>query len=151
MKTKIYFMFVAIMLFLSSSIIVCPSESTEITYYPDPEDCASYYECDNGILIHSTCPDGLLFNPNNEACDWDYNTDCGNRPLPDQRPDKNYWREKQGKCQCMDIDAPNGIKKGLDGTHCVTTGNGRMCTYTGLCNVSGYSNCFIQSEEEIKP
>lgn len=72
MKTKIYFMFAAIMIFLSSSIIVCPPEGTEVTVYPDPEDCASYYECDNGILIHSTCPEGLVFNPVYETCDWDY-------------------------------------------------------------------------------
>lgn len=85
-----------------------------------------------------------MFNPDINKCDAGY-TDCGDRP------DKNYWREKQGKCQCMDIDAPNGIKKGLDGTQCVTTGTGKRCTYTGLCNVSGYSNCFIQSEEETKP
>lgn len=138
-------MFVAIMIFLSSSIIVCPPEGTEVTVYPDPEDCASYYECDNGILIHSTCPEGLVFNPVYETCDWDYNTDCGDRPVSGHRPDKNYWREKEKQtCQCMDITADNGIRYNLVGTACVPSGTGSRCTNTGLCTVPGYANCYRQ-------
>ena len=64
--------------------------------FPDPGDCAAFYNCDEQLVAHHMrCAPGTLFNPtpkcnqsipNNPACeptcDWPRNVDCGNRPLP---------------------------------------------------------------------
>lgn len=51
---------------------VCPPPdgSGEIVFFPDPDDCHSYYECSNGEPIHMSCPDGLVWNPELDVCDF---------------------------------------------------------------------------------
>lgn len=46
----------------------CASEG--IHYIPDPQNCQSFFECDNGKKQHFTCPGGLFFNPEFQICDW---------------------------------------------------------------------------------
>lgn len=41
------------------------------------DECKMYYQCSNGSpLTPQSCPSGLLFNTNINACDWDYNVNC---------------------------------------------------------------------------
>lgn len=52
---------------------VCPSPGI----HPDPEDCASYYNCDVSLNgYHYTCAAGLLFNKDSHTCDWAVNVNC---------------------------------------------------------------------------
>ncbi|CAL4118675.1 unnamed protein product [Meganyctiphanes norvegica] len=46
--------------------------------YSAHEYCESYWICNNGELILSHCPNGLLWNTDVNACDWPTNTDTSN-------------------------------------------------------------------------
>ncbi|XP_078600911.1 peroxidasin homolog isoform X3 [Branchiostoma floridae x Branchiostoma japonicum] len=53
-------------------------------YYPDPEDCAMYYQCLYGFPqpFHRPCGyAGMVFNPEHLYCDWAFNVGppCGSR------------------------------------------------------------------------
>ncbi|XP_053987300.1 uncharacterized protein LOC128880836 [Hylaeus volcanicus] len=54
--------------------------------FPSPRSCANYLNCWDGVVIEQTCPDGLLFNAITLVCDYDYNVNCGDRPLPTPKP-----------------------------------------------------------------
>ncbi|KAF2365800.1 Chitin binding domain, partial [Trinorchestia longiramus] len=49
-------------------------------YFPDPESCAKFCECSNGIAIALTCPPGTLFDADLGVCATASDVDCGNRP-----------------------------------------------------------------------
>ncbi|XP_047111954.1 uncharacterized protein LOC124788720 [Schistocerca piceifrons] len=53
-----------------------PGEIFNVTFYPNEEDCTKYWECDNGLLRNGSCPNGLIWNNDLQACDWPYNYDC---------------------------------------------------------------------------
>ena len=49
-------------------------------HYVHPE-CNKYYHCyHSGQTLISSCPNGLVWNPNVNACDWSYNYDCDSAP-----------------------------------------------------------------------
>ncbi|XP_078682665.1 uncharacterized protein LOC144917035 isoform X1 [Branchiostoma floridae x Branchiostoma belcheri] len=53
-------------------------------YYPDPEDCAMYYQCLTGFPqpFHRPCGyAGMVFNPEHLYCDWAFNVGppCGSK------------------------------------------------------------------------
>ncbi|XP_076626723.1 uncharacterized protein LOC143344495 [Colletes latitarsis] len=54
--------------------------------FPSPKSCVNYLNCWDGVVIEQSCPDGLLFNAVNLVCDYDYNVNCGGRPLPTPKP-----------------------------------------------------------------
>ncbi|KZC09154.1 Peritrophin-1, partial [Dufourea novaeangliae] len=54
--------------------------------FPSSKSCANYLNCWDGVVIEQTCPDGLLFNAVSLVCDYDYNVNCGDRPLPTPKP-----------------------------------------------------------------
>ncbi|XP_012146562.1 uncharacterized protein LOC100879494 isoform X2 [Megachile rotundata] len=54
--------------------------------FPSPKGCANYLNCWDDVVTEQTCPDGLLFNDITLVCDYDYNVNCGSRPLPTPRP-----------------------------------------------------------------
>ncbi|KAJ8718588.1 hypothetical protein PYW08_002825 [Mythimna loreyi] len=47
------------------------------------ENCDQYYICSGGVPVSRPCNDGLLYNPNNQRCDWPSNVVCGDRIVPD--------------------------------------------------------------------
>lgn len=48
-----------------------------------PFECDKFYICGDGSLSEeATCPPGMLFNPNNQLCDFPENVDCRDVPLP---------------------------------------------------------------------
>ncbi|XP_049779870.1 peritrophin-1-like [Schistocerca cancellata] len=53
-----------------------PGVTLNITFYPNDEDCNKYWECDNGNLYNGTCPEGLVWNPNVDSCDFPFNYNC---------------------------------------------------------------------------
>lgn len=50
--------------------------------FPSKTNCANYLNCWDDVVTEQTCPDGLLFNDVSLVCDYDYNVNCGSRPLP---------------------------------------------------------------------
>lgn len=45
--------------------------------FADPNNCAAYYSCAGGLCVgHFVCPDGLLFNPDRQICDYPSEVDC---------------------------------------------------------------------------
>ncbi|XP_031776375.1 uncharacterized protein LOC100866250 [Apis florea] len=54
--------------------------------FPSPTSCSNYLNCWDETVTEQACPDGLFFNDVNLYCDYDYNVNCGNRPMPTPRP-----------------------------------------------------------------
>ncbi len=48
----------------------------EQTVSPNPEDCSSYFEWNDGVPVLKPCPDGLHFNPQCNCCDSPANAGC---------------------------------------------------------------------------
>ncbi|XP_076029631.1 uncharacterized protein LOC143018256 [Oratosquilla oratoria] len=60
---------------------MCPEVNGPIpTFIPDPEECAYFCECDDGIAYKHDCPGDLLFDDILNVCNWAYEVDCGSRP-----------------------------------------------------------------------
>lgn len=56
----------------SSGYASCPSFICPLGYdgnYPDPRSCANYYTCIGGEAYLTNCPNGLVFNPEENRCD----------------------------------------------------------------------------------
>ena len=54
-----------------------------------PGICNAFYQCSNGIWWDKQyCPDGLLFNPEVDVCDWPENVECDGQK--DVSLDKNW-------------------------------------------------------------
>ncbi|XP_046415455.1 protein obstructor-E [Neodiprion fabricii] len=52
-------------------------------YFPDPEQCDKYYDCQDNKAHPKLCPDGLVFNdfsPQQEKCDLPFGIDCSTKP-----------------------------------------------------------------------
>jgi len=74
---------------VGTSPFTCPSDAgvNHVNKYPDPSDCASYFDCTHGIVAwHKTCGTGTVFNPKFQICDWPFNVEC---PTP---PEKNCFK-----------------------------------------------------------
>lgn len=46
---------------------VCPED---YGFYPNPENCTTFYQCTGGKPYLKSCPDGLYFNPETIYCDY---------------------------------------------------------------------------------
>ncbi|XP_023242388.1 LOW QUALITY PROTEIN: uncharacterized protein LOC111640596 [Centruroides sculpturatus] len=58
----------------------CPSESG---FFPNLDDCSSFYHCSHWIPSLKRCPLSLVFNPILKVCDWPENVDdCGKPVVP---------------------------------------------------------------------
>ena len=137
---KTFYLTVIVLAFLlcSSQTIVCPP--TQYSIYPDMNDCASYYECNNGLPIHHTCPEGFLFDIALQACVAASLVDCNGRPVSGESGNYYYWKELEDQdCKCLQ---PDGTYVSKTGTTCVTNGTGKECNYCGLCSVPGYGTCY---------
>ncbi|XP_060518419.1 mucin-2-like [Cylas formicarius] len=63
---------------VQSSSPTCTSNKVE--FYPDPQDCSSFYECVNGQISKHRCPDGQSWDPEFVACNFSHEVNCGSRP-----------------------------------------------------------------------
>ncbi|CAG0887236.1 unnamed protein product [Cyprideis torosa] len=50
--------------------IVCEEQDGHITYHADKLDCTMYYMCEGDRKHHMPCPTKLVFNANENVCDW---------------------------------------------------------------------------------
>lgn len=74
--------------------------------FPSPTSCSNYLNCWDETVTEQSCPDGLFFNDVNFYCDYDYNVNCGNRPVP--TPSKSNFNSlsllKKEKKRIRNID-----------------------------------------------
>jgi len=54
---------------------LCQNDQGIVTFHRDQEVCAKYYVCQGDVQHHKTCPDGLVFNENENVCDWPANVE----------------------------------------------------------------------------
>ena len=66
-------------LVLSGTAFVCDHEVGVIA---DPDDCRGFYICDFEHYEHFQCSPGYLFDPDLLVCNYEYEVDCGDRPIP---------------------------------------------------------------------
>lgn len=62
--------------------VTCPPPSGDTpSYLPDTTNCSRFYECVGVVPKLLECPPGLIFNPNDNVCDftWDYNCTYGDK------------------------------------------------------------------------
>ncbi|XP_065076861.1 probable chitinase 10 [Ochlerotatus camptorhynchus] len=55
--------------------VICAEEEGHISYHPDKSDCTHYYMCEGERKHHMPCPANLVFNPNENVCDWPENVE----------------------------------------------------------------------------
>ncbi|XP_046385252.1 probable chitinase 10 [Ischnura elegans] len=55
--------------------VVCEEEDGHISYHKDKLDCTMYYMCEGERRHHMPCPSQLVFNPNENVCDWPENVE----------------------------------------------------------------------------
>ncbi|XP_071036118.1 probable chitinase 10 isoform X2 [Parasteatoda tepidariorum] len=60
---------------LEKDEVVCEEEDGHISYHVDKKECAKYYMCEGKRRHHMPCPVNLVFNPNENVCDWPENVD----------------------------------------------------------------------------
>jgi hypothetical protein len=53
-----------------------PDPNAWAIFFPNPDDCGSYYVCNWGDAILMQCPAGLHFNPSLNVCDWPEQAGC---------------------------------------------------------------------------
>ncbi|KAL1130578.1 hypothetical protein AAG570_011824, partial [Ranatra chinensis] len=55
--------------------VTCEEEDGHISYHADKADCTMYYMCEGERKHHMPCPSNLVFNPNENVCDWPENVE----------------------------------------------------------------------------
>merc|ERR1711915_892405 len=55
--------------------VSCPADINDFII-SNPDDCSQFFKCSWGTPYLYQCPDGLLFNPDLDVCDWPGNVDC---------------------------------------------------------------------------
>ncbi|XP_022257642.1 acidic mammalian chitinase-like, partial [Limulus polyphemus] len=53
----------------------CKDADGVISYHQDKQDCSKYYLCHGRRRHHMPCPPNLVFNPDENLCDWPENVD----------------------------------------------------------------------------
>ena len=60
---------------ITANEVVCEEEDGHISYHKDKADCRMYYMCEGERKHHMPCPANLVFNPNENVCDWPENVE----------------------------------------------------------------------------
>ncbi|XP_017772020.1 PREDICTED: probable chitinase 3 [Nicrophorus vespilloides] len=55
--------------------VTCEEEEGHISYHKDNNDCTRYYMCEGERKHHMPCPVNLVFNPDQNVCDWPENVE----------------------------------------------------------------------------
>nr|CAB3507747.1 unnamed protein product [Spodoptera littoralis] len=66
----------------SQAPAICAAEGSDAVLVAH-ENCNQFYKCYRGEPAALDCPPNLLYNPEREYCDWEWNVDCSNRIKPD--------------------------------------------------------------------
>lgn len=49
---------------------LCNDDEGQVSLHRDKNDCSMYFVCQGPVQYHKACPDGLVFNENENVCDW---------------------------------------------------------------------------------
>lgn len=49
-------------------------KSDEPVFFADETDCSMFWQCNHEVPVSFTCKDGLVFNPQEQVCDWPENS-----------------------------------------------------------------------------
>ncbi|XP_036337628.1 probable chitinase 10 [Rhagoletis pomonella] len=60
--------------------VTCEEEDGHISYHKDWSDCTHYYMCEGERKHHMPCPANLVFNPQENVCDWPENVEGCHAP-----------------------------------------------------------------------
>merc|ERR1712018_516578 len=60
---------------LDKDEVVCDDEDAHVAFIRDVKDCSMYYVCQGAVKHHKPCPTGLVFNENENVCDWPENVE----------------------------------------------------------------------------
>lgn len=75
----------------------CPTP--ENGQFSHPKFCDKYLSCwDGELVVVGQCPNGLVFNPKINGCDYPRNVDCGDRPVS-RKENKHAICSKQESCR----------------------------------------------------
>ncbi|XP_076366400.1 putative chitinase 10 [Tachypleus tridentatus] len=55
--------------------VECDEADGITSYHQDTKQCEKYFLCQGKIRYHMSCPDQLVFNPNENVCDWPVNVE----------------------------------------------------------------------------
>ncbi len=55
--------------------VKCEESDGHISYHKDKKDCTMYYMCEGTRRHHMPCPQNLVFNINENVCDWPENVE----------------------------------------------------------------------------
>eukprot|EP00091_Calanus_sinicus_P014865 TRINITY_DN32590_c0_g1_i1.p1 TRINITY_DN32590_c0_g1~~TRINITY_DN32590_c0_g1_i1.p1 ORF type:complete len:121 (-),score=14.95 TRINITY_DN32590_c0_g1_i1:62-424(-) len=55
--------------------VVCEDGDAHVSFFRDRSDCSMYYVCQGAVKHHKPCPSGLVFNENENVCDWPENVE----------------------------------------------------------------------------
>jgi chitinase len=49
---------------------LCEGDVSDVSFHRDQQDCTKYFVCQGTVQHHKACPQGLVFNENENVCDW---------------------------------------------------------------------------------
>lgn len=55
--------------------VICEDGDAHVSFFRDKKDCSMYYVCQGTVKHHKPCPTGLVFNENENVCDWPENVE----------------------------------------------------------------------------
>jgi len=55
--------------------VICEDGDAHVSFFRDRKDCSMYYVCQGAVKHHKPCPSGLVFNENENVCDWPENVE----------------------------------------------------------------------------
>jgi len=58
---------------VSEDEVLCEDGDAHVAFFRDKQDCSMYYVCQGSVKHHKPCPTGLVFNENDNVCDWPEN------------------------------------------------------------------------------
>jgi hypothetical protein len=62
---------------IPAAVPECPPQVDQnLTLISNPDNCSSYYECDNGVPVLMDCPATLYFCTEENACTWIWEPNC---------------------------------------------------------------------------
>ncbi|RHZ80782.1 hypothetical protein Glove_132g152 [Diversispora epigaea] len=75
-----YLYLLCIIGFVTSQKLYCPEDNSEVIYYPNPDNCSEFYQCDHGTPVLQKCPIGYHFDPVILVCDYAQSAGCEDLP-----------------------------------------------------------------------
>ncbi|XP_003702718.2 peritrophin-1 [Megachile rotundata] len=76
MKTVAFAVVFLAVVYIAQAIECPPQNEADVTLLQNPDDCSSFYLCNDGIPYLMLCPEGLHFNPRLRVCDLPANARC---------------------------------------------------------------------------